>query len=190
VHETITLVVRVGWFGLRIEVIGDTAQFFDITGSGALTPLCQTLEGRGILAFLSDAEIREYRRSLQSGTLGAVKSRQGLSNELSEAKERGYVAAPLRFADNLAAISLPVRTSSGIAVAAIGILGPVLSLASRRTPPQVKSLLDIRDQLERALQDRTELAINPFSHWSSQSPPREKGRRRSAAADFQMTETT
>lgn len=174
-HETVTLTVRVGWFGLRIEMAGDAGQVAKIAGPQALSRLHAGLEGRTILAFLPDPEIEGYKRYLRSGTDTTSNPKSRFWKELREFRTRGFVSTPLGFAPGHAALGLPLRNRAGDAVASVGIIGPAIDADLQELTPQMIAWMDVRDELEAAFWSDPANSVSPFAHLDPDAivpPPR------------------
>lgn len=162
-HETVTMTVRIGWFGLRVEVIGDAAQVMDASGPDILSPLHMGIEGQAILAFLSSAEQRNYQQFLSSQDSDQANPESSLWKDLQRFRDLGFAIAPLG-ADGQVALVLPVRDDTNEAVGSIGIIGSVIDAGATRPTSEMRAWIRIRDELEAALQRDPANMVNPFAH--------------------------
>jgi IclR family acetate operon transcriptional repressor len=180
-HESVTLTVRIGWFGLRIEAIGDAAQVIEIAGANVPAPLHSGLEGRAILAFMADAEQAEYKRFSASGVGAFPPPKGSFWKDLREFWKAGFYSAPLESSPGRAALALPIRNRAGDAVASIGLLGPVVGAGVLKRTPEISSWMNIRDELEGVFQSNAGNMITPFSHLKPDAilPPPQRTRKSS-----------
>lgn len=163
-HETVTLVVRVGWFCLRVEVIGDAAQAMEVSGADILSPLHASIEGRAILAFLSNAELRHYQQFLASHDSEHADPESSLWSDLRRFRDAGFAASPLGVAEERAAVALPIRDDADEAIGATGIIGSVVGAHAARPSPEMLAWIGIRDEFEAALRSDPSSMVNPFAH--------------------------
>lgn len=164
-HATATLMVRIGWFGLRIEVMGDATSVSRTAGSEALAPLHATLEGRAILAFLSEVEIEGYRRYMRQQQIELPGSRSKLWSDLKNFRSLGFVVSqPLGLTKDRAATALPVRSPSGEPLAALGIVGPVVEADLDHRSLAISAWMDIRNALEARIAANPENMMGPSFH--------------------------
>lgn len=163
-HETVTLTVRIGWFGLRVEVIGDAAQVMEVSGADILAPLHAGIEGQAILAFLSSGEQRNYQQLLASQHGDRAGSKSPLWKDLQKFRDMGFATVPLGFAEGRAALALPVRDDANEAVGSIGIIGAMVDADVAKPTAEMRAWIKIRDELEAAFQRNPDNMVNPFIH--------------------------
>jgi DNA-binding IclR family transcriptional regulator len=162
---TVTLMVRIGWFGLRIEILGDANPVGTIAGGQTLAPLHVPMEGRAILAFLSESEIEGYQRYFRKhgGDIAGPKAR--FWSELERHVKRGFVLSePIGMEKDRAALALPVLDQGSQPIAAIGIVGPAVDANLNDATDLVQSWIKVVDALEAALAADPGGTLGPFVH--------------------------
>ena len=145
--ETVSLTVRLGWYGLRIATAAGTNEVTSAPPLGAVRPLAEGFAGRAILAHVpADAP-----------------DAQGLARALAEVRTRGFATEETAFARGRAAIAFPLRRD-GQAIAAIAIEGPVVDLGDPVAHDDLPRWREIVHAVERLAQARPALFAGPFDH--------------------------
>ena len=112
--ETVSLTVRLGWYGLRLAGVYGSHDIYHRERLGQVTPLHSDVAGIAILALLAEAEKQAYWAFWSARRVDAEES-------MSEhARQDGVLRAPTGAA-------LPVRNPDGAALAALTISAPGLS---------------------------------------------------------------
>lgn len=123
--ETVSLTVRVGWYGLRLAGIYGSSDIYHRDRLGEVSPLHQSLAGRGILAFLANDEWDRYRKFVQAHhPADRAADWTILDALLSRARTTGFVYEELT-SDGRGALALPVRSPDGEVLASVAINGPI-----------------------------------------------------------------
>jgi DNA-binding IclR family transcriptional regulator len=144
--ETVSLTVRLGWYGLRIATASGTNEVTSAPPLGAVRPLAEGL-GRAILAHLTvDAPDAER-----------------IGGTLAEIRARGFATEETAFARGRAALAFPLRRGAE-AIAAIAIEGPVVELARPAAHADLPRWREIVHAVERLAQARPALFAGPFDH--------------------------
>ncbi len=151
--ETTSLVVPIGWHGLRVAVARGGNEITQASPLGTLGPLAGHYAGRALLAHMGDERINAYAAwaNTQSNELAAV---------LAPIQARGFAIDDSRAVPGRSALALPVRLA-GDPIASIAIEGPVLDLAHTHGTAAWTTELEA---LERQVALRPELAANPYAH--------------------------
>jgi DNA-binding IclR family transcriptional regulator len=145
--ETVSLTVRLGWYGMRIAIATGTNEVTSAPPLGAVRPLAEGFAGRAILASLPE-DAPDAKRP------GRV---------LAEIRKRGFAVEETMFARGRAAVAFPVRRD-GQAIAAIAIEGPVVDLADPAAHDDLPRWREIVASVERLAQARPALFAAPFDH--------------------------
>jgi DNA-binding IclR family transcriptional regulator len=163
--ETVSLTVRIGWYGLRVAVVFGGNDIYHRDRLGQTTLLQQELGAKIILANLPDRDFERYRRfvKLQHPEAALKLDRSALRRELRLAQELGYAAEELPVSPGRAAVSVPVRDAAGAVMAAITVNGPVLSLTDAGS--QSMPWLAVRDALEVIVRDGGERFSPLYGHF-------------------------
>jgi DNA-binding IclR family transcriptional regulator len=158
--ETVSLTVRIGWYGLRLAGVYGSRDIYHHDRLGEAAPLHQNLAGRGILAFLRDNERDRYRVFMETHHHDPEgPDWNSVEALLSRARETGFEHEELS-SDGRAAIALPVRDPQGEVMASLAINGPVYLPATG--DGQIEALA-ARDFLEGAVAASPAEFVSPFA---------------------------
>ncbi|MFV3074907.1 IclR family transcriptional regulator [Niveispirillum fermenti] len=163
IGETVSLSVRLGWFGLRIGGAYGSNDIYHRDRLGEAVLLHDGLAAPAILAGLPAEERAGYRRFVTAHYPDRVPADgwDALESRLAAAVADGFVAQPIALAPGFQAAALPIRAGDGIALAAITANGPVLRPGELALPA---ALLAARDQLEAMVRAEPDLYRSPFQH--------------------------
>lgn len=142
--ETASLIVRLGWYGLRLAGIYGNHDIYHRDRLGEVMPLHMNAAGLAILAFLRDAEQEAYR---------AFAERQRATGAWDKAVADAQATG---FADTGQGAAFPVRNPAGEVLASIAI-----SAGDDRSK-QVG--LEVRDLLEADIAKSPASFDSPFAH--------------------------
>jgi DNA-binding IclR family transcriptional regulator len=163
--ETTSLVVPIGWYGLRLAAAPGTNEVTTSPSLGEVHPLMLAGgAGKAILAFQSPDTMKRHETWLKR--VGLRAPADGLSAELAAIRKRGYAVEKTAFASGRAAVAFPVRQGER-AIAAIAIEGPVVDLNDfdgKTTDGELSRWLDIVHTIEALARARPSLFENPFDH--------------------------
>ncbi len=151
--ETTSLMVRLGWYGLRLAGVYGSHDIYHRERLGEVIPLHACVGGIGILAFLDEVSIDRYC-DFQLFR-GSEIDRGRLNNALRDARRAGIVR---HNSDDGAAI--PVRKPSGDVLAAIAISTSDLVAATELE----NAWLEVRDALEAEIARDPDAFDSPFAH--------------------------
>ncbi|HEY4264304.1 MAG TPA: helix-turn-helix domain-containing protein [Micropepsaceae bacterium] len=155
--ETVSLHVRLGWYGVRIASALGTAEVTSAANLGETQPLGDYYAGKAMLAFLSEAHIARYGDWLAGH---GVPFREQ-ARELHAVKKRGFASGDADFT-GARAVAFPIRSTQE-PIAAIAIEGPVLP----RTGEHHGGFSDWREtvaHVEALARAQAGLFENPFAH--------------------------
>jgi DNA-binding IclR family transcriptional regulator len=156
--ETVSLIMMVGWYGLRLAAEPGTSEVTSSPPIGQLHALHQTCGGRAILAFLPDTKLQDYRRWSRR-TEGATYPKT-VSEDLRKVKERGFALEVATFAPDRASVAFPIH-GEATPIAAIAIDGPVLQLDNATG---IEQWIQIVQSLQRVIDVAPEDFAGPFAH--------------------------
>jgi IclR family acetate operon transcriptional repressor len=147
--ETATLIVPLGWYGLRVASARGSNEVTSAPSLGTVGPLGMHYGGRTILAHLPDATIEAYL------TWSARSGENSSAATLAEIRNRG-------FDEEEGALAVPI-CGGGEAIAALAVEGPVY-----RSGAKGRMLIEQCRAITRAIETmvaaRPEHFINPFAH--------------------------
>lgn len=159
--ETVSLTVRLGWYGLRLAGVYGSRDIYHRDRLGEVEVLHLSLQGRGILAFLKIDERSHYRRFLESNHRDlAPADWSSVEAQLDQARENAFVQERLSEGDRLVAVSLPVRGADGDVLASLTISGPVHDPESTIAASQ---WLRTRTALEAEIAGAPASFVSPFA---------------------------
>jgi DNA-binding IclR family transcriptional regulator len=155
--ETASLIVPLGWYGVRIASARGSNEVTSAPQLGPIGPLSRHYGSRAILALLSEAKRDAYFAWAAMKRIQTEKD-SGLRQELARIRAAGLN----HDSSGPAAFALPVRHGDE-AIAAIAIEGPVLD-RRKRAADQVEPWAAVVRAFERVVAQRPEIAVNPFGH--------------------------
>lgn len=161
--ETVSLIVRLGWFGLRISGAYGSNDIYHRDRLGEVVLLHEGLAGPTILSTLTGEDRMAYRRFVAAHYPARLPEGgwDGLTARLQAAAVDGFLTGEVALAPGFHAASLPIRAVDGAAIAAITANGPVLRPGLRELPD---SLLLARERLEQMIREEPEKFRSPFDH--------------------------
>jgi DNA-binding IclR family transcriptional regulator len=162
--ETVALMMRVGWYSLRLAAAAGTNDVTNSPPIGQLHTLERTCGGRAILAALGDKELDAFRKWARRTDPSAFPPR--LSGELQAAKGRGFTVEAMSFARDCASVAFPILGDTG-PIAAIALEGPVLRLDE----PSDHSNIEHWKAIVRTLQNVVDAAPRDFAGPFAQQDP-------------------
>jgi DNA-binding IclR family transcriptional regulator len=152
--ETASLIVPVGWYGVRIASARGSNEVSNAPPLGVLGPLSAHYASRAILALFSPSQRDAYRDwARENGVSNA-------SGGLTEIAEYGY-------AEEDGAVALPVMGAGG-PLAALAIEGPVYRSAARGRET-LSQCREIVRTIEGIIAARPATYANPFGHMDPNS---------------------
>jgi DNA-binding IclR family transcriptional regulator len=164
--ETVALIMRVGWYSLRLAAAAGTN---DVTSSppiGQLHTLEQTCGGRAILASLPDKELDAFREWARRTDPSAFPPQ--LSAELQPAKGRGFAVEAVSFARDRASVAFPIHGDAG-PIAAIAVEGPVLRLDEPSDHSDIEQWMAIVRTLQSVVDAAPQDFAGPFAQQDAAS---------------------
>jgi DNA-binding IclR family transcriptional regulator len=164
--ETVALIMRVGWYGLRLAAAAGTNDVTSSPAIGQIHTLGQTCGGRAILAFLPGRGLDAFRAWMRRTDPLALPSH--LSAKLRATKERGFAVEPLSFARDRASVAFPIHGDDG-PMAAIAIEGPVLRLDEISGHSEIEQWMAIVRTLQSVVDAAPRDFAGPFAQQDASS---------------------
>ncbi len=133
VGEAVNLAILSGRDALYLDQVAGPAALSPHNWAGQRIPLHATSDGKVLLAYLSEAELKACLvpplRRLTEYTITAVDE---FSRLLAEVRRRGFATAVDELEAGLTAIAAPVRNAEGNVVASISASGPSFRITADR----------------------------------------------------------
>jgi DNA-binding IclR family transcriptional regulator len=136
---TVQLAVREGAHVLYVDRVSGHASVQVLNRIGARLPLHATGVGKVLLAHAPDAVQLEVLQSLTRVTPYTVIQPGRLQDELRRVRLEGFATTTEEMSLGACSVAVPIRTSDGIVVAAIGVVVPNL----RRDRPKLVTALQV-----------------------------------------------
>jgi DNA-binding IclR family transcriptional regulator len=172
--ESASLIVPLGWYGLRIATARGTNEITNIPALGPIGPLARSYAARPLLAFAPESELVRYRtwekRVLQ---LSPVPQ---LARALQQIRESGFARED---ASARTALALPLL-HDGVALATLALEGPVSD------DGELAALRDAVAAIARIVASRPSAFAHPFAHLDPDGIVLQSGAAPAAPADAQL----
>ena len=153
VQETAVLTVRAGDFGVAVETIESADPVRVAPAPGERVPLHVGAPMKAILAFLESEDIAAYlKRPLERLTPRAIADPRRLRHHLAQIKSRGYAESWEEVYPGAVGVAVPLLGPDGVAVASLGIAGPVHRFTPERVASIAQRLLVAGKELSRRAQ--------------------------------------
>jgi IclR family transcriptional regulator, acetate operon repressor len=163
--DTVVLTCRVGWYGVRMAGTEGWREIHSAPRLGQTTPLHGTPGGRAILAFLDEATREGYLR-WRAGGKRATAAVRAIRADVEVIREHGHVLD--HGAEGRSDIALPLLDGAGEVAASIAIEAAEPDGGARAERTRISRARAVAAELEALLNERPELAIDPFEHLPSQ----------------------
>jgi DNA-binding IclR family transcriptional regulator len=154
VEEVVGLGALTGNQIILVEII-HTRQLLNINMNiGAIIPPHATATGKAILAFLSDAKMKDLLplQKLKKYTSNTITSMRVLKSQLNEVKTQGFSIAFDENANGLSTIGAPIRNHNNDVVASLTIMVPSMKMPKDRLVESFKNkVIDTADQISSAM---------------------------------------
>jgi DNA-binding IclR family transcriptional regulator len=157
--ETASLIVPLGWYGVRVASARGSNEITSAALLGRLGALGQHYAGRTILAFAPGETITRYF-AWERLRAPAPPATDTTTTDLAAIAKRGFAFEEMGFAKGRGALALPIRGGAE-AIAAIAIEGPVLDLTRPRADARA---VEIANAIEGAVKAHPKEFENPFGH--------------------------
>lgn len=151
--ESVVLTVRRGDFGVTVESIESSAPVRVAPAPGESIPLHCGAPMKAILAFLPEADVRQYlRRKLERLTPRTIHDRQRLERHLAEIRGKGYAESWEEVYAGAVGVAAPIVGFDGHAVGSLAIAGPVHRMTAQRVAELAQVVLAAAKDVSRWLQ--------------------------------------
>lgn len=135
VGETIHLMIRDSGQVVLIERIDSPHPVRAFAPLGARAPLHASSNGKAILAYLSDAEAKDYVRSgLKAITPRTITKSARLYDELALTRKRGYAVADEELQEGVVSVAAPILDAAAHPIGSLSISAP-----KSRIPKTIRS---------------------------------------------------
>ena len=150
--ETSTLSIRSGWTRVYVDQVTPRREVKMTVQLGRPFPLHAGSSSKAFLAFLSEAERKEYlaQHDLEALTAETITDASRLERELEAIRERGYAVSHGERQAGAASVAAPVFDHRGDPVASISVCGPVERFAPR-TEEVAAQLVGATEEVSRQL---------------------------------------
>lgn len=122
-----------------------------LTHVGQRIPAHATASGKAILAYSDPATLERFSDPLDVYTEKTPSNRRKLLGELASIRDQGYATNVSGWQDDLCGCAAPILDQSGVAVAAIGIAGPVYRLDESKLHEMGRYALSVAREVSRTL---------------------------------------
>ena len=135
VGETVNLAILSGPDALYLDQVAGPAALSPHNWAGQRIPLHATSDGKVLLAYLSEAELKErLAPPLARFTDRTITAAAEFGDLLAEVRRRGFATAVEELEAGLTAIAAPVRNAEGNVIASISASGPSFRIPADRIP--------------------------------------------------------
>jgi DNA-binding IclR family transcriptional regulator len=149
--ETVNLATLSGNSALYLDQVAGPSALQPHNWVGQHIPLHATSNGKVLIAWLSEPELKDVLGRLPAYTGLTITSRATLRKQLEDVREKGYAVAVDELEIGLTAIAAPVRNAHGDVICSMSVSGPTFRLAPDRVADVVPLLLDAADELSHRL---------------------------------------
>lgn len=151
--ETVVLTLRRGDFGVSVESVESPAPVRVAPAPGESVPLHCGAPMKAILAFLPEADIRQYlRRKLERLTPRTICVPRRLRRQFVEVRERGYAESWEEVYVGAVGVAAPIVGPDGYAVASLAVSGPIQRMTQQRVGELAQLLIVAAKDVSRRLQ--------------------------------------
>lgn len=174
--ETISLMVPVGWYSVRIALVPGLKEIIHTGPLGEVRRLADDFASRAILATFADDQVAEVLRA--DPARKAEKARAEVRADLAAIRSRGHAVAEVAIRPGHGAVAVPLRGNEPAAVGVLAIEGPVVKL--RPEKPLPIEWLRIFAEIETQVRANPQRFRNHYAHLPARSivlaPPGEAAR--------------
>lgn len=157
-RETSSANVLVGSSVVNSVVVESPQPILSAGGVGIPMPIHATAAGKVLVAWKPQEEVRHLLpMRLERFATETIQDVEAFFEELAETRKRGYAVAHGELADDLFALSAPVRDSSGSVVGAISVAAPLWRIADDMEPRIADDVMATAEQTSTAMGFRPEV---------------------------------
>ena len=139
--ETVNIAVLSGGSALYLDQVAGASSLQPHNWVGQHIPLHATSNGKVLIAWLSDGELRGTVGQLTAYTDATIATRRQLRAELDEVRRLGYAVAVDELEIGLTALAAPIRNAHGDVIASVSLSGPSFRLGPERVEELVPALV-------------------------------------------------
>ena len=126
--ETVNLATLSGNSALYLDQVAGPSALQPHNWVGQHIPLHATSNGKVLMAWMPDAELKDLLGRLPAFTGLTITSKPTLRKQLEEVREQGYAVAVDELEVGLTAIAAPVRNAHGDVICSMSVSGPTFRL--------------------------------------------------------------
>src|SRR6266852_4733023 len=161
VGETVNLAILSGRDALYLDQVAGPAALSPHNWAGQRIPLHATSDGKVLLAYLPEAELKErLTPPLARFTDRTITDVAEFGKLLAEVRRRGFATAVEELEAGLTAIAAPVRNAEGKVIASISASGPSFRIPADRIPALAAAVRRAAAEVSRRL-GWNDLATDP-----------------------------
>jgi DNA-binding IclR family transcriptional regulator len=149
--ETVNLATLSGHSALYLDQVAGPSALQPHNWVGQHIPLHATSNGKVLMAWLTDSDLRDLLGRLPAFTDTTITSKGKLRKELEAVRETGYAVAVDELEVGLTAIAAPVRNAHGDVICSMSLSGPTFRLPPERVAEVVPQLVEAADELSHRL---------------------------------------
>jgi DNA-binding IclR family transcriptional regulator len=149
--ETVNLATLSGNSALYLDQVAGPSALQPHNWVGQHIPLHATSNGKVLLAWLGDAELKDLLGRLPAYTGLTITSKAALRKQLEGVREQGYAVAVDELEVGLTALAAPVRNAHGDVICSMSVSGPTFRLPPDRVAEVLPLLVEAADELSHRL---------------------------------------
>jgi len=149
--ETVNLATLSGNSALYLDQVAGPSALQPHNWVGQHIPLHATSNGKVLMAWMPDADLRELLGRLPAYTKLTITSKSKLRKELEHVRECGYAVAVDELEIGLTAIAAPVRNAHGDVICSMSLSGPTFRLPPERVAEVVPLMVEAAEELSHRL---------------------------------------
>jgi DNA-binding IclR family transcriptional regulator len=163
--ESVSLMVPVGWYSVRIALVRGMKEVIHTGPLGEARRLADGLASQAILSTYADEQVERVLRA--DPARRAERARGEVREALAAIRARGYASAAVPIRAGYAAVAVPLRGNEPAALGAIAIEGPVTRL--RPEKPLPIEWLRIFAEIETQVRADPQRFRNHYAHLDSRT---------------------
>ena len=148
--ETVNLATLSGHSALYLDQVAGPSALQPHNWVGQHIPLHATSNGKVLMAWLPESELKDLLGRLPAYTGLTITSRPARASS-SEVREQGYAVAVDELEVGLTAIAAPVRNAHGDVICSMSVSGPTFRLSTDRVEAVLPLLVEAADELSHRL---------------------------------------
>lgn len=163
--ETVSLTVRLGWYGLRAAVVYGGNDIYHRDRLAEIDLLINDPAGRCICSCFSKDDMERCRAFVAKHHAKEVHraTERILTQTLKIAAERGFLTWRTHSSAEFLALAFPIKTPTGECIGSIAMTGPILRASSNNmsAPAWAEAA---RVKLERMIEIAPDRYLSPYAH--------------------------